>query len=288
MWEKNPGHFNETSGSFLLVRNADSRGRASLLEIKQEGIPRYSAVPTYRHESESLRKLTVSAPGLPTVEINYSGDGGVADTVEYRVDNQPTFTWSRQRGNGGRFEGISTGKSEFDQSWTPDAFGRVHVLTRQGIDTTYTYADNGSLARAQRTGEDREYVFTDRGELTQEKLNGEVLAANFDPNKSGASTFRENLRQFTIQGTAHPEATVQIFANTNLVTTVTSPFAVTLDENHFPDMAQSNGPFPWKVTGERPGIDYIGEMAIADLEGEAWLPDAEESLLISFGRRSGR
>jgi len=266
---------NETIGNFQLIRDLDGRGRDSLLRVEQEGSVRYSAVPAYRHDSESLEKLTVSGPGFPSVEIHYSGKGGVADEVEYRVNNQPTFTWSRQRGAGGQMTGISTGKPEFNQSWTPDAFGRVHQLTRANGVTTYTYAGNGSLARAQRAGEDREYVFTDRGELTQEKLNGEVLAANFDPNKSGASTFRENLRQFTIQGTAHPEATVQIFANTNLVTTVTSPFAVTLDENHFPDMAQSNGPFPWKVTGERPGIDYIGEMAIADLEGEVWLPDAE-------------
>ncbi|MCH8512755.1 MAG: RHS repeat-associated core domain-containing protein [Kiritimatiellae bacterium] len=278
-----------TSGllnDFQLVRDVDSRGRASLLEVKQEGTTRYNAVPAYRHDSESLEKLTVTGPGFPSVEIHYSGNGGVADGIEYRVGGQPTFTWSRERAAGGLVDAISTGFPEFNQDWDRDAMGRMSVLTRYGVDTTYTYADNGSLARAQRSGEDREYTFTDRGELAQEKLNGLVLDAHFDDQKSGIATFRENLRQFTLHGTAHAEATVHVFANTNLVTTTTSPFAVTLDENHYPGMALSNGPFPWKVTGKRPGQDYIGEMAIADLEGEAWLPDAEETFVIHFGRRT--
>ncbi|MCC5850469.1 MAG: DNA/RNA non-specific endonuclease [Verrucomicrobia bacterium] len=270
---------------------ADARGRPGTLTLREAGQFLHSATTLYRGNSDIPESHSVSFAGdTQTYSVHFSGPGGETDLAEYRVDGQTVFTWSRTRNANGQVTGISTSLgSEYDRNWTLDDLGRVQTLSRSGGTTTYGYhPGHGTLASESGPEGSRTFDYNARGELIGMTRDGQNLAVSAASNGSGAMVYRENIRSLTLNASAHSEATLEIFAGDpkTLVGSATGSFSLTLDEHNVPGILNESQPLRWMVRGQRPGTDYIGGMAIAELEGEHWLPPASEHIVYDvYGRR---
>ncbi len=288
-----PGHEEWTSGPLSGVRFErvpDERGRPGTFSIKLDGELIHQEEYQYQGDSNHLDRITVQAPGLTeSAEIRYSGPAGLADRVEFRSDDTLVFFQEILRDTAGHPEALFSGPgSPYNASWTLDDRGRLQTLTRPWGEYTHGYDPfNGTLASISGPGDNRQFVVNDRGELAGVVIDGQPLAVHPDVNLSGAVSFQENRRQFRIQGQAHADAEVRVYLNDILFATLPGgPFSVLVDENNWPAMGSGATEIAWRVTGERPGPDYIGGMAIADLEGHVWLPPAQEHFVFdAHGRR---
>ncbi|MDA3872805.1 MAG: RHS repeat-associated core domain-containing protein [Kiritimatiellae bacterium] len=272
---------------FKLDEDADARGRLGGFAVSKDEDELYSVSHSYRGESGRIDTMTVVTTGAPTVSITVSGPGGKADQLSYSVNGQNTVTYSRSRDPNGRMNGISA--PGFNQSWTFDAMGRVEDRTTNGKTTTHGYDPvNGSLASSVSTDESRTYTFNDKGELEEETVGADTLAMIPDPDQSGAATGWENLRKLTLKGAFHTNAVVQVLVGTNVVhNTSVTPFTFTLDETTVPALSNPSAvvPLDWSVVGTRPGAEYEGGNAVAEIAGHHLFAPAEEPILYDLASR---
>ncbi|WFB36371.1 RHS repeat-associated core domain-containing protein [Kiritimatiellota bacterium B12222] len=268
----------------------DNRGRLDEFTLKKDGSTVVKVQSTYHNVSDSVDTLTISnIPNFTggSVQIQYSGVTGSADSIVYSYGGVSKFIYQRQRLENAEFDAnghwnaIDASGSVFDQKWTFYPSGRKKDLQTFSGTTTYAYdEDTGAL----QNDEQYQYAFNDKGEFTQlEQLDQQgavvhVFNATPDLTHSGASSMQQNKRSFTLSGTMNSNAVVQVTVDRMPIATYTNvvSFAKTLSFTD-PDTLNQTLEVPWSVVGTLQGAQYEGGQAVSERAGTATVLPAEEN-----------
>ncbi|MCH8512753.1 MAG: RHS repeat-associated core domain-containing protein [Kiritimatiellae bacterium] len=253
-------------------------------------------------------KSTV-VPGSLTLRDETFANSPFGPTYHTATDGFPS-SWTRD--DGGRITAM-TGRGRtimdiehdalhrfesFTESFTDELSNVTHTVAYDDFTTTHTASGGGSSHVSRNTrnafGDPVGSGFSGPQGLTGTAKWEEGVFSSTGENDhtkaTGKSTFNEQTLKTVIQANTASGFMSEVSTETlgGVPCLVVEAFALTLDENNLPHAPAGAVEVPWTVTGviEDENAGYIGNKAIADLEGVAWLPPAQENILVDgFGRR---